>query len=154
MKMKIRRVGTHEHSLPRYETEGASGMDLRIALRPNEVTKHEDGLALRVLSPGERVAIGCGFAFAVPPGFELQVRGRSSGHKRGLRVWFGTVDSDYRGEVSIAMENISRGPLFLHDGERVAQGVVAPVVKVDLEEVSELDATARGAGGWGSTGTK
>jgi len=130
--------------LPAYMTEQAAGLDLCAALdAPVE------------LAPGDRVAIDTGLAIALPPGYEGQVRPRSGlARKHGVTVVNapGTVDADYRGPVTVLLVNLGREPVRLQPGDRIAQLVIAPVVQAELVEVDELDETARGAGGFGSTG--
>jgi dUTP pyrophosphatase len=131
---------------PAYATEGAAGLDLRAAL-PEE--------APQVLAPGARAMIPTGFAIALPPGYEAQVRPRSGlAAKYGVTCLNapGTIDCDYRGEVSVILINLGQAPITIARGERIAQLVVAPVSRVRFEEVASLDATDRGAGGFGSTG--
>ena len=130
--------------LPRYQTEHAAGMDLHAAISES-VT----------IAPGEIRMIPCGFAIAVPLGFEAQVRPRSglaSRHGIGMPNAPGTIDSDYRGEVTVPLINLGRQPFTVERNMRVAQMVIAPVAHCAVEEVEELDATVRGAGGFGSTG--
>ncbi|MEQ9332140.1 dUTP diphosphatase [Thalassobaculum sp.] len=130
--------------LPAYETEGAAGMDLRAALE-----------APVVLAPGERAAVPTGIAVALPAGYEAQVRARSGlARRHGIAMVNapGTVDSDYRGEILVLLVNLGREPFTVARGDRIAQMVVAPVARVAWEEVPTLDATDRGAGGFGSTG--
>jgi len=128
--------------LPAYATEGAAGMDVVAA---------EDA----TLAPGERAAIATGFAIAIPPGFEVQVRPRSGlALKNGVTCLNtpGTIDSDYRGEVKVILVNLGSEPFSIARGDRIAQLVPAPVQRATLREVDSLDDTARGAGGFGSTG--
>ena len=130
--------------LPAYETAGAAGMDMRAAL--------DDRLTL---APGERAAVPTGLAIALPAGYEAQVRARSGlARRHGIAMVNspGTVDSDYRGELQVLLINLGQEPFTLGRGDRIAQMVVAPVARVALEEVASLDATARGDGGFGSTG--
>lgn len=130
--------------LPRYESEHAAGLDL-MACIPADIT----------LAPGKRVRIPCGFAIAIPVGFEAQVRPRS-----GLAVMHGitvlnapgTIDADYRGELGVLLINHGEAAYTITRGMRVAQLVIAPVVHAQLVEVAELSETKRGAGGFGSTG--
>jgi dUTP pyrophosphatase len=127
---------------PAYATAGAAGMDVVAA---------ED----LDLPPGGRHAVATGFAMAVPDGYEVQVRPRSGlALKHGVTCLNtpGTVDSDYRGEVKVILANLGDEPFAIRRGERIAQLVPAPVTRAALDEVSALDATARGAGGFGSTG--
>lgn len=130
--------------LPAYETAGAAGLDLRAAIAEP-----------LTLEPGGRVLVPTGLAMQLPPGFEGQVRPRSGlALHRGVTVLNapGTVDSDYRGEVSVVLVNHGREPFLIRRGDRIAQLVIAPVTRATLVEVAALDATARGAGGYGSTG--
>ncbi len=144
--VEVRRVRTHSEPLPlpRYQTDGAAGMDL-LADIDGEWT----------LLPMERRAIPTGLAVAVPPGFEGQVRPRSGlALKSGVTCLNspGTIDSDYRGEVQVILANLSTTPFSLRRGERIAQLVLAPVVRAVLVEVEVLPVTTRGSGGFGSTG--
>lgn len=130
--------------LPAYETAGAAGMDLRAALE-TPVT----------LKPGERAAVPTGIAIALPAGYEAQVRARSGlARRHGIAMVNspGTVDSDYRGELQVLLINLGHEPFTVGRGDRIAQMVVAPVARVAWEETESLDATGRGAGGFGSTG--
>jgi len=130
--------------LPAYETDGAAGLDLRAAI-----------VLPVTLAPGERVLVPTGLAMQLPQGFEGQVRPRSGlALRHGVTVLNapGTVDSDYRGEVSVVLINHGNEPFMVTRGDRIAQLVVAPVSHVRLSEVAVLDETARGAGGYGSTG--
>ncbi len=130
--------------LPRYQTEHAAGMDLHAAISES-VT----------IAPGEIRMIPCGFAMAVPVGFEAQVRPRSglaSRHGISMPNSPGTIDSDYRGEVTVPLINLGRQPFTVERNMRIAQMVIAPVAHCKVEEVEELDETVRGAGGFGSTG--
>ena len=132
--------------LPTYETPGSAGMDLRAAV--------PDGEPL-TLKPGARAMVPTGLAFALPAGFEAQVRPRSGlAAKNGVTCLNtpGTIDSDYRGEVKVILINLGQEPFVIRRGERIAQMVVAPVVQAAWAEVDDLDETARGAGGFGSTG--
>jgi dUTP pyrophosphatase len=128
--------------LPAYATQGAAGMDVVSA---EDVT----------LAPGARHAVATGLAMAIPPGYEIQVRPRSGlALKHGISVpnTPGTIDSDYRGELKVILINLGSEPFVIARGDRVAQLVLAPVVQAAWDEVAELDATERGAGGFGSTG--
>lgn len=128
--------------LPAYATAGAAGMDVVAA---------EDAS----VAPGERHAVATGFALAIPAGFEIQVRPRSGlALKHGVTVpnTPGTIDSDYRGELKVILINHGRESFAVRRGDRIAQLVLAPVVQARWNEVDELDETARGAGGFGSTG--
>lgn len=139
---RVRR-GPRPLALPRYMTPGAAGMDLEADLD-----------AEVVLAPGERRLVPTGLAIALPPGFEGQVRPRSGlATRAGVTLLNapGTIDSDYRGEVEVLLVNLGGEPVRIRHGDRIAQLVVAPVATVAWNEVAELPATARGAGGFGST---
>ncbi|MGH7564908.1 MAG: dUTP diphosphatase [Gemmatimonadota bacterium] len=141
-RLLLRRVSDHELPLPRYATSGAAGLDLRSA-------------ASHVLEPGERTLAGTGFAIALPPSCEGQIRPRSGlAARHGVTVLNapGTVDADYRGEVKVLLINLGSEPAEIAAGDRIAQLVVAPVSRPELVEVETLPETARGAGGFGSTG--
>jgi len=128
--------------LPAYATTGAAGMDVVSA---EDVT----------VPPGGRHAVATGLAVAIPPGFEIQVRPRSGlALKHGVTVpnTPGTIDSDYRGELKVILINHGAEPFAIRRGDRVAQLVLAPVTRAGWLEVAELDETARGEGGFGSTG--
>ena len=132
--------------LPAYESAQAAGMDLRAAVPENEPL---------ILRPGSRFAVPTGLAFALPAGFEGQVRPRSGlAIKSGVTCLNtpGTIDADYRGEVKVILINLGEEDLTIRRGDRIAQLVVAPVVQARWAEVESLDETARGAGGFGSTG--
>ncbi len=134
--------------MPAYETELAAGVDLRAALA-------ED--APLTLKPGERALIPTGLAMALPAGYEAQIRPRSGlAYKHGLSVVNspGTIDADYRGELKILLINHGQEDFIVKRGERVAQMVIAPVIQVNFEVTDELTETARGVGGYGSTGVK
>ena len=146
VKIQIKRMrhGKAAVPLPRYMTEGSAGMDLAAALE-GEV----------VLAPLERRLIPAGFALALPVGYEAQVRPRSGlALKQGVTLVNspGTIDSDYRGEVQLAMINLGTEPATIRHGDRIAQLVVQRVPRVHWEEVDELPVSAREAGGFGHTG--
>ena len=134
-------------ALPAYETRDAAGMDIR--------ANFEDQGSV-VLEPGVRALIPSGFAMALEPGFEAQIRPRSGlALKHGISLVNtpGTIDADYRGPVGIILINHGAEAFTINHGERIAQMVIAPVTQADVAEVDALDQTARGAGGFGSTGT-
>ena len=131
--------------LPAYETAQSAGMDLAAAID-----------APLSLAPGERAMVPTGLAIALPAGFEAQVRPRSGlAAKNGVTVLNtpGTVDADYRGEVKVILINLGQETLEIERGMRIAQMVIAPVTQARFAEVDSLTETARGAGGFGSTGT-
>jgi len=132
--------------LPTYETRGAAGMDLRAAIDEDKPL---------VLAPGKRALVPTGFVFEIPEGFEGQVRPRSGlAAKNGVTCLNapGTVDSDYRGEVKVILVNHGEEDFTVTRGMRIAQMVIAPFIQARIAEVSEATETARGAGGFGSTG--
>ena len=131
--------------LPEYATSGAAGMD---------IAAHIDTAV--TLAPFARAAIATGFSMQLPHGYEAQIRPRSGlALKHGVTVANapGTIDSDYRGEVAVILINLSQQDFTITPGMRIAQMVIAPVVTAEWNEVEDLDATDRGAGGFGSTGT-
>ena len=143
--VRIRRLpGNSDLPLPAYATAGAAGMDVVAA---EDVT----------IAPGARHAVATGLAMAIPAGFEIQVRPRSGlALKYGVTVpnTPGTIDSDYRGELKVILINHGHRPFVVTRGDRVAQLVLAPVTQAQWLEADELDETARGEGGFGSTGVK
>jgi dUTP pyrophosphatase len=144
--LQILRVSRNqpELPLPAYATPGSAGMDLAA-----------DVAEELVIPPGGRATVPTGLAFAVPAGHEVQVRPRSGlAAKSGVTVLNapGTIDADYRGEVRVILVNLGDAPFTIRRGDRIAQAIVAPVVQVGVVEVTALDATDRGAGGFGSTG--
>ena len=144
--VRVMRAGAHGEGLPLpgYATEGAAGMDLLAAL-----------VEPLTVAPGQRALVPCGISVALPEGFELQVRPRSGlalRHGLVLPNSPGTVDEDYRGEIKVIVINLGDAPFTIERGMRIAQGVLAPVVRAEWVEVEALDGTARGTGGFGSTG--
>ena len=130
--------------LPSYATAGAAGLDLLAAI-----------VEPLVLAPGARVLVPTGLAIALPPGYELQVRPRSGlALKNGITMPNspGTVDEDYRGELQVIIMNAGSKPFTITRGMRIAQAVLAPVVRIEWQETDALPDTARGTGGFGSTG--
>jgi len=133
--------------LPAYETSGSAGMDLRAAVAEDRQI---------VLLPGRRTLVPTGLIFEIPEGFEVQIRPRSGlAFKNGITCLNtpGTIDSDYRGEVKVLLINLGDDDFRIERGMRIAQAVFAPVVQPKIEERAEVTDTARGAGGFGSTGT-
>jgi dUTP pyrophosphatase len=144
LSVRVQRVGPIAVELPKYQSAGAAGMDLHAALA-----------APVTLAPLERVIVGTGLAMAIPLGWEGQVRPRSGlAAKRGITIINtpGTVDADYRGEIRVALVNVSNEPQTIEPLERIAQIVFAEHGVATLELVESLDSTERGAGGYGSTG--
>lgn len=142
----LRLPGNDDLPLPAYATDGAAGFDLRAAVPAD---------APLVLDPGKRVLVPTGFAVALPAGWEMQIRPRSGlAVKNGVTVLNtpGTVDCDYRGPVGVCLINLGEEPFTIARGDRIAQAVIAEAPQAVLVEVDSLDETARGAGGFGSTG--
>jgi len=144
--MNIKIINRSNHDLPNYETKASAGMDLRANI-PEPIT----------LEPLERAIIKTGLFIELPIGYEAQVRPRSGlAAKKGITVLNapGTVDADYRGEIGVILVNLSNSPFIVENGERIAQLIIAKHERADWHEVEELSDTSRGAGGFGSTGTK
>jgi dUTP pyrophosphatase len=142
--LRVVRLRRPDRPLPRYQTEHAAGLDLEAAIDSD-----------RTIAPGRRSLIPTGLSIALPPGFEGQVRPRSGlALKHGVTVLNapGTIDADYRGEIGVVLVNLGDEPFVVHDGDRIAQLVVAPVSRVELIACDELESTGRGEGGYGSTG--
>jgi dUTP pyrophosphatase len=144
LELKVTRVGSRGPALelPRYESAGAAGLDLRA----------DEPVAL---APGERALVPTGVALEIPQGHEGQVRPRSglaARHGVTLLNTPGTIDSDYRGEVKVILVNLGQVPVRFERGERIAQLVIAPVTRVTVQAAEVLGETGRGSGGFGSTG--
>ncbi len=143
MKIKIHSESGH---LPAYETEGAAGMDLKAFLD-----------VPLTLEPGERALIPTGIRIQLPQGYEGQVRARSGlavKHGLALTNGVGTIDSDYRGEIKVALINLGESPYTVADGDRIAQLVIAQYERISWEEDADLTETKRSEGGFGHTGKK
>ena len=146
VRLKVTRVGPVAVPLPSYQTDGSAGLDLAAALE-----------APITLAPGERRLIPTGLALDIPPGYEGQVRPRSGlalKHGIGMVNAPGTIDSDYRGPVGVLLVNHGQEPFVIDPLARIGQLVVARVERAEIELLEALDGTARGAGGFGSTGTR
>jgi dUTP pyrophosphatase len=147
VKVDIRQLPHAEGlALPTYQSAAAAGLDLLAAVADN---------APLVLAPGRHATVPTGLAIALPPGFEAQVRPRSGlAAMHGVTVLNspGTIDADYRGEISVILINHGEAPFTIRRGERIAQMVIAPVVRAELAVAASLSATDRGSGGFGSTG--
>ena len=142
--MNVQIINKSKHATPNYETTGAAGMDLRANIA-SAIT----------LKPLERAIIKTGLFIALPVGFEAQVRPRSGlAAKKGITVLNapGTIDADYRGEIGVILVNLSNQDFIVNDGERIAQLVIAKHERVNWQEVTVLNETERGSGGFGSTG--
>ena len=135
--------------LPDYATAGAAGADLRANLLP------EDRAAGLILAPGARILVPTGLRVAIPEGYEMQIRplsGLALKHGVGLPNSPGTIDSDYRGPLGVILVSFGQEDFVVRHGDRIAQAVIAPVIQARFAAVDSLDQTARGAGGFGSTG--
>ncbi len=147
VKVEIRQLPHAEGlALPAYQSADAAGLDLLAAVADN---------APLVLAPGKHATVPTGLAVALPPGFEAQVRPRSGlAARHGVTVLNspGTIDADYRGEISVILINHGEAPFTIRRGERIAQMVIAPVVHAELAVAASLSTTDRGSGGFGSTG--
>ncbi len=144
--LSVHVINKSKHALPSYQTEHAAGMDLRANLE-----------APVTLKPLQRALIPTGLHIALPDGHEAQIRPRSGlAYKHGISIVNspGTIDADYRGEIKVLLVNLSDQDFVVEDGERIAQMVVAQYARIAWLEAEELTDTARGAGGYGSTGTK
>ena len=144
--MKIQVVNQSKHPIPEYATEFSAGLDLRANI--------DDPIELK---PLERILVPTGLFMALDKGYEAQIRPRSGlAFKHGITVLNspGTIDADYRGELKVLLVNLSNMPFMIHDGERLAQMVIAKHEQISWYETSSLDETERGAGGFGHTGTK
>lgn len=136
-------------ALPSYETPGAAGADIRANLRPED---RETGFTLDQM---HRAIVPTGLRVEIPPGYEMQIRPRSglaTKHGISLPNTPGTIDSDYRGPLGVALINLGAEPYTIHHGERIAQLIIAPVVQAAFQMVDALSDTTRGSGGFGSTG--
>lgn len=144
--MTVKIINKSNHALPHYETIASAGMDLRANLSES-----------RILKPLERTIVGTGLFIELPIGYEAQVRPRSGlAAKKGITVLNapGTIDADYRGEIGVILINLSKEDFEINNGERIAQLVIAQYGRVEWDQVEILSNTARGEGGFGSTGTK
>lgn len=154
--LAILRIGSHAFPPPSYARPGDAGLDLRARIDGAELwgVRYERAgrSGLMRLHSGGRVLVPCGFAVALPAGTVGLVCPRSSAFRVGYAVRLGVVDAGYRGEIRIGLENHGDEPVDIAHGDRIAQLVIAPVARCEVCEVGELDATARGAAGFGSTG--
>ena len=141
--MKVR-INSLSGIYPSYETEGSAGMDIRAYLDQPVIIK-----------PGERKMIPTGLFMEFEPGYEVQIRARSglaAKHGIGLVNGVGTIDSDYRGEILVALINLGQDAFAVENGDRIAQMVISPIVQAEIDPADELSDTVRGTGGFGSTG--
>jgi|TARA_B110000211_G_scaffold163779_1_gene184901 dUTP pyrophosphatase len=144
-KIQIKKL-SNSVSTPKYETAGSSGMDVAAHIEDNII-----------INPGEKALVSTGLSISIPVGYEVQIRPRSGlAAKKSITVLNspGTIDADYRGEIKVILINLGKEKFVVKNGERIAQMVVCPVIQASLDEVNELSDTARGVGGFGSTGKK
>ena len=145
LKLRVKRLeGSRDIDLPGYQTQGASGLDLRAAVKEP-----------LTLAPGEIRLVPTGLAVSIPPGYEGQIRPRSGlalRHGIGMVNSPGTIDSDYRGEIGLVVMNWGRAPFVIHRGDRIAQMVITAVSRAEVVEVDDLESTPRGEGGFGHSG--
>ena len=144
-KIQIKKL-SNSVSIPKYETPGSSGMDVAAHIEDNII-----------INPGEKALVSTGLSISIPAGYEVQIRPRSGlAAKKSITVLNspGTIDADYRGEIKVILINLGKEKFVVKNGERIAQMVVCPVIQASLDEVKELSDTARGSGGFGSTGNK
>lgn len=137
--MKINIINVEGGKLPEYKTMGSSGADCYSRIKWE-------------LKPGERMRIPLGFAVEIPMGYEMQIRPRSGMTNNKIDAYFGTIDSDYRGEVCAIIQNNSSEPFMINKGDRICQAIISPVIYGQFNEVLYLSETKRGKGGFGSTG--
>ena len=143
VKILIKKLNKNTN-IPEYKTDGSSGMDLMANIEKPII-----------LHPGEKKLISTGITIAIPNEYEIQIRPRSGlAAKNGITVLNtpGTIDADYRGEIKVILINLSKQSFKINNNDRIAQMVLCPIVKAELEEVQELPKTIRGTGGFGSTG--
>ena len=143
VKILIKKLNKNTN-IPEYKTDGSSGMDLMANIEKPII-----------LYPGEKKLISTGITIAIPNEYEIQIRPRSGlAAKNGITVLNtpGTIDADYRGEIKVILINLSKQSFKINNNDRIAQMVLCPIVKAELEEVQELPKTIRGTGGFGSTG--
>lgn len=142
--MKVKVINKSNNPLPSYATNGSAGLDLRANI-PNKTI---------VIKHGAIAKIPTGIHLELPESFEAQIRGRSGLSSRGIDVKLGTIDSDYRGEISVTIQNLSGEDFTIDHGDRIAQMVINQYTRVELELVETLSDTERGTGGFGHTGIK
>lgn len=142
--MKVKVINKSNHRLPEYATPGSAGFDFKANIDEPWV-----------IHPMERLLVPTGLYFELPEGYELQIRPRSGlalKHGIGLANMVATIDQDFSGEVKIILINLGKDNYVINPGDRIAQGIISPVVHAEFEEVSELSETERGAGGFGHSG--
>ncbi len=157
--VKVKIINKSGFPLPKYETNGAAGFDIRAVISEKESTggtiiNPTEELSL-ILRPGEQYNFDTGLYIEVPEGYEIDVRGRSGlafKHGIGIVHGVGTIDSDYRGEIRVCLINHSNKDFIVKHGDRIAQGLLIPVIQAEFIEVEELSESDRGQGGFGSTG--
>lgn len=163
LKMTVKITNESPNSAPNYTTEQSAGADIcawtdspnHAFIFNSEKAEDEKGEAVIRIAPNGRCKVDTGIHLQLPDFFEAQVRPRSGlSLKQGLVAILGTIDADYRGSIGVIVHNISNEVLTIHNGDRIAQLVIAPVAQIRFDTVAQLDETERGAGGFGSTGIK
>lgn len=152
-KIPVKIINKSGFPLPKYETNGSAGFDIRAVLTTTEMLTSPNGAI--TLEPDSWFNFSTGLYVEIPEGYELQIRGRSGlAFKHGISIvhGVGTADSDYRGEIKICLINHSNEPFVVKNGDRIGQGIIAPIRQAEFEEVEELSDSDRGQGGFGSTG--
>jgi dUTP pyrophosphatase len=144
--MKVKIINKSDNPMPTYKTEGSAGMDIRANLPNAEISVY--------VLPNSTLKIPTGISIELPDGYEAQIRPRSGLSAKGIDVKLGTIDSDYRGEISVILHNTTDTPFKIMKGDRIAQMVIAKYEKIEWEQVETLSDTERGIGGFGHTGIK
>jgi dUTP pyrophosphatase len=144
--MKVKIINKSDNPMPTYKTEGSAGMDIRANLPNAEISVY--------VLPNSTLKIPTGISIELPDGYEAQIRPRSGLSAKGIDVKLGTIDSDYRGEISVILHNTTDTPFKITKGDRIAQMVIARYEKIEWEQVETLSDTERGIGGFGHTGIK
>jgi dUTP pyrophosphatase len=144
--MKVKIINKSDNPMPTYKTEGSAGMDIRANLPNAEISVY--------VLPNSTLKIPTGISIELPDGYEAQIRPRSGLSAKGIDVKLGTIDSDYRGEISVILHNTTDTPFKIMKGDRIAQMVIARYEKIEWEQVETLSDTERGIGGFGHTGIK
>lgn len=144
--MQVKIINKSDNPMPTYKTEGSAGMDIRANLPNAEISVY--------VLPNSTLKIPTGISIELPDGYEAQIRPRSGLSAKGIDVKLGTIDSDYRGEISVILHNTTDTPFKIMKGDRIAQMVIAKYEKIEWEQVETLSDTERGIGGFGHTGIK
>lgn len=159
--MKVKIINKSGFSLPEYATEGSAAFDIRAVITEGEIISIDKHTNVKnfavILYPEKQINISTGLYVAIPKGCAMLISGRSGNAMRyGISVTqgYGVIDSDYRGEIKVFLTNHGDKPFAIANGDRIAQGIITPYIKAEWEEVTTLDETERGAGGFGHTGDR